>query len=258
VENHCFRFLPPWNNRKGSQRELRRTTVPATEEFSGKRIPVTGGTKSAGKASADRFLQRGGSVIVEARSAPVERGDAYFVQADVATPDGTAKIIRETFERFHGIDIIVHNVGGSSAPSGVFRTVTEELHCHTAPTFCRQVFLDGWWKIRLPRGTCGNVFAIREWRLAKMTGATRPLRKSGWTDEPFLNGDLARQYFEIVSEPKKLKIYSAPHALNLEATGDRIAFLAEQLSFKPPDAKTVAAIPALFQPPWPKPPRQTD
>jgi dienelactone hydrolase len=75
------------------------------------------------------------------------------------------------------------------------------------------------------------------------------------TDEPFLNGDLAKQYFEIVSEPKKLKIYSAPHALNLEATRDRIAFLAEQLSFKPPDAKTVAAIPALVQPPWPKPPQ---
>ena len=27
------------------------------------------------------------------------------------------------------------------------------------------------------------------------------------TYEPFLNGDLARQCFEIVSEPKKLKIY---------------------------------------------------
>ena len=73
------------------------------------------------------------------------------------------------------------------------------------------------------------------------------------TDEPFLNGELARQYFEIVSEPKQLKIYNAPHALNLEATADRIAFLAEQLSFTAPDAKTVAAIPALFQPPWPKP-----
>jgi hypothetical protein len=57
-----------------------------------------------------------------------------------------------------------------------------------------------------------------------------------------------------VSEPKKLKIYSAPHALNLEATRDRITFLAEQLSFRAPDAKTVAAIPALVQPPWPKPP----
>ena len=75
------------------------------------------------------------------------------------------------------------------------------------------------------------------------------------TDEPFLNGELAKQYFEIVSEPKKLKIYDAPHALNAEATRDRIAFLAEQLSFKPPDAKAIAAIPALVQPPWPKPPQ---
>jgi hypothetical protein len=75
------------------------------------------------------------------------------------------------------------------------------------------------------------------------------------TDEPFLNGDLAKQYFEIVSEPKKLKIYDAPHALSAEATRDRIAFLAEQLSFKPPDAKAIAAIPALVQPPWPRPPQ---
>jgi hypothetical protein len=75
------------------------------------------------------------------------------------------------------------------------------------------------------------------------------------TDEPFLNGELAKQYFEIVSEPKKLKIYDAPHALSAEATHDRIAFLAEQLSFKPPDAKAIAAIPALVQPPWPKSPQ---
>jgi dienelactone hydrolase len=72
------------------------------------------------------------------------------------------------------------------------------------------------------------------------------------TDEPFLNGDLAKQYFDIVSEPKKLKIYEAPHALNVEATRDRIAFLAEQLSFNPPNAKAITAIPALIQPPWPK------
>ncbi len=63
---------------------------------------------------------------------------------------------------------------------------------------------------------------------------------------------MAKQYLEIVSEPKKLKIYQAPHALNAEATRDRIAFLSEQLSVKPPDAKAVAAIPALIQPPWPK------
>jgi len=64
-----------------------------------------------------------------------------------------------------------------------------------------------------------------------------------------------KQYFELVSEPKKLKVYEAPRALNAEATRDRIAFLAEQLSFKPPDGKTIPAIPALVQPPWPKPPQ---
>jgi len=75
------------------------------------------------------------------------------------------------------------------------------------------------------------------------------------TNEPFLNGEIAKQYFELVSEPKRLKVYDAEHALNAEATRDRIAFLAEQLSFEPPDSKTLAAIPALTQPPWPKPPQ---
>lgn len=72
------------------------------------------------------------------------------------------------------------------------------------------------------------------------------------TDEPFVTPELAKQYFEVVSEPKKFKLYKAPHALNAEATRDRIAFLAEQLSFTPPDEKAVASIPALVQPPWPK------
>jgi dienelactone hydrolase len=74
------------------------------------------------------------------------------------------------------------------------------------------------------------------------------------TDEPFLKADMAKQYLEVVSEPKKLRIYQAPHALSPEATRDRVAFLAEQLTFKPPDPKAVDAIPALLQPPWPKMP----
>ena len=53
------------------------------------------------------------------------------------------------------------------------------------------------------------------------------------TDEPFLNGNVAKQYFAIVSEPKKLKVCDAPHARNIEATHERIAFLAEELSFNP-------------------------
>jgi len=72
------------------------------------------------------------------------------------------------------------------------------------------------------------------------------------SDEPFAGPELAKQYAAVVSEPKKFKIYQAPHALNAEATRDRIAFLAEQLSFKAPSAKDVDGMPALVQPPWPK------
>jgi dienelactone hydrolase len=72
------------------------------------------------------------------------------------------------------------------------------------------------------------------------------------SDEPFVNEEMEKGYFEVVSEPKKFKIYNAPHALSPEATRDRIAFLAEQLSVKAPSAAAVDGIPALVQPPWPK------
>jgi dienelactone hydrolase len=67
-----------------------------------------------------------------------------------------------------------------------------------------------------------------------------------------VNAEVAKQYLEIVSEPKKLEIYDAPHALNADATRDRIRFLSEQLSFRLPDAKAMSAIPVLVQPPSPK------
>src|SRR5580700_11581648 len=96
-------------------------------EFKGKRVLVTGGTKGAGKAIAARFLQGGATVAITARSAPTEKTAAHFIKADVSTPEGTAHVIREILSRFKGLDIIVHNVGGSSAPSGGFSTVTDEL-----------------------------------------------------------------------------------------------------------------------------------
>jgi dienelactone hydrolase len=72
------------------------------------------------------------------------------------------------------------------------------------------------------------------------------------SDEQFVTPEMDKDFFAAVSEPKRMKMYEAPHALNADATRDRIAFLAEQLLFKAPDAKAVAGIPALVQPPWPK------
>src|SRR6266540_2022719 len=59
--------------------------------------------------------------------------------------------------------------------------------------------------------------------------------------EKFLNPVRAREYLTVVSEPKRLEIYDAEHALNAEARRDRIQFLVEQLNLKPvPDSVIVA------------------
>jgi dienelactone hydrolase len=69
------------------------------------------------------------------------------------------------------------------------------------------------------------------------------------TQEDFMTPERAREYEKVVSEPKRFKLYEAPHALNAEAKRDRIAFLTEQLKLKTLPAKVIAAIPDLYQPP---------
>lgn len=72
------------------------------------------------------------------------------------------------------------------------------------------------------------------------------------TQEKYLTPEGARQYASIVSDPKRFKLYDAPHALNAEARRDRLAFLSEQLKVKPLSAAQLASIPDLYQPPEPK------
>jgi dienelactone hydrolase len=67
--------------------------------------------------------------------------------------------------------------------------------------------------------------------------------------EDFLTPERDREYAAVVSEPKRFKLYDAPHALNAEARRDRIAFLAEQLDFRAPAASAIASVPDLPQPP---------
>ena len=71
------------------------------------------------------------------------------------------------------------------------------------------------------------------------------------TQEKYLTPEVARRYAAIVSEPKRFKLYDAPHALNAEARRDRLAFLSEQLRVKPLTSAQIASIPDLFQPPEP-------
>lgn len=96
-------------------------------EFTEKRILVTGGTQGIGEAIVRRLAAAGATVATTARS-PLPEGQhpALFVRADLATPAGVEKVVNEVNARFGGMDILVHNVGGSSAPSGGALALTDK------------------------------------------------------------------------------------------------------------------------------------
>ena len=93
----------------------------------GKTALITGGTKGIGKAIADRLANAGARVVVTARTSPFE-GDQkhHFIAADMASPEGTAAVVKEITEKFGVVDILIDNVGGLTAPGGGFSTLTDE------------------------------------------------------------------------------------------------------------------------------------
>ncbi len=56
---------------------------------------------------------------------------------------------------------------------------------------------------------------------------------------------LARHYFELFTEPKKISFYKAGHALNPEARKDRVQWLAEKLKLSPIDPEAIERVPDL-------------
>lgn len=97
-------------------------------ELAGKRVLVTGGTKGAGAAIVRRMGAAGAVTLAVARAAhPEEQSPRLFVQADLTTVDGVNTVVRAIAQQMGGVDILVHNLGGSTAPGGGFAALTEEL-----------------------------------------------------------------------------------------------------------------------------------
>ena len=98
-------------------------------EFSGKRVLITGGTAGIGKAVVSRLLEGGARVVTTAREKTMddENREYEFVQADLSTSEGcTKKVVKEVISHLGGIDILVNVVGASSAPSGGFSVLSDE------------------------------------------------------------------------------------------------------------------------------------
>lgn len=87
----------------------------------GLRALVTGGTMGIGAAVVAQLHEEGARVLTTARHATPGRADGIlFAAADVTTAEGCAAVADAVHAQLGGVDIIVHVVGGSSAPAGGF------------------------------------------------------------------------------------------------------------------------------------------
>lgn len=96
-------------------------------ELSGKIALVTGGTKGAGRAIAERLLQAGATVVITARNTPEkENSNLHFIPSDLSKAKEAQKLVSEVLSTYGRIDILVNNLGSSVTPAGGFAVLTDE------------------------------------------------------------------------------------------------------------------------------------
>jgi NAD(P)-dependent dehydrogenase (short-subunit alcohol dehydrogenase family) len=138
-------------------------------ELAGKRALVTGGTAGVGAAIVSRLAAAGARVATTARSSqPASDASDLYVQADVSTPGGVDTVARAIVERYGGVDIVVHNVGGSSAPAGGFAALTDA-------DWQRELALNLLPAVRLDRALLPNMVGQRSGVIVHVTSIQRVL-----------------------------------------------------------------------------------
>src|SRR5688500_20301762 len=94
-------------------------------ELSGRVALVTGGTKGAGKAIAERLLQAGATIIITARNAPEkENRNLNFIPSDLSKAEGAQKIVSEELTSYRRLDNLVNNIGSSVTPESDYQEIT--------------------------------------------------------------------------------------------------------------------------------------
>jgi NAD(P)-dependent dehydrogenase (short-subunit alcohol dehydrogenase family) len=97
------------------------------DEFKGKRVLVTGGTKGIGEAIVRRFQLSGALVATTARSPSSQtQTSVLFVKADIGTASGTQEVVNRIQREWGGLDILVNNVGGTETKPGGFEALSDE------------------------------------------------------------------------------------------------------------------------------------
>ncbi|WP_339119456.1 SDR family oxidoreductase [Halomonas sp. BMC6] len=137
-------------------------------QLSGRRVLITGGGKGAGAAVVALFREEGAQVLTTARNRPAALPEELFVAADLTTAEGCATVAEAVKARMGGMDIIVHVVGGSSAPAGGFAALGED-------EWQQELNLNLFPAVRLDRALLPGMLAQGEGVIVHVTSIQREL-----------------------------------------------------------------------------------
>jgi NAD(P)-dependent dehydrogenase (short-subunit alcohol dehydrogenase family) len=126
------------------------SAMQSQEDFAGKSVVITGGTRGIGAGLAEAFLRAGAQVLVCGRTPPATADDlpaaggrsAQFCRADVRDPDQASHLIAAAVEAFGRVDVLISNAGGS--PEAAAATASPRYHARIielnliAPLHCAQ------------------------------------------------------------------------------------------------------------------------
>lgn len=129
---------------------------------------ITSGTRGAGAATVALFRELGARVLTTARSRPEGISEAMFVAADLTTDQGCAELAAAARQRLGEIDILVHMLGGSSAPGGGFAALTDA-------EWARELDLNLMPAVRLDRALVPGMVARRSGVVVHVTSIQRVL-----------------------------------------------------------------------------------
>jgi NAD(P)-dependent dehydrogenase (short-subunit alcohol dehydrogenase family) len=121
-----------------------------SQDYAGRVVVITGGTRGIGAGIARAFLHAGADVLVCGRTPPADDGQlpeaggrrAGFFPADVRDPDQAGLLIDAATDRFGRLDVLICNAGGS--PEAAAATVSPRFHTKIvelnllAPLHCSQ------------------------------------------------------------------------------------------------------------------------
>jgi NAD(P)-dependent dehydrogenase (short-subunit alcohol dehydrogenase family) len=93
---------------------MAQSNLDLSQEFAGRRVLVTGGSRGIGAAVAQRLLDAGATVVVSARSRHAETpAGATFIAGDLGSAAGAQAIGAAALAALGGLDILVNNAGGT-------------------------------------------------------------------------------------------------------------------------------------------------